>query len=137
MGLLGAHYSSLLRKVLAAIFIVLALFYFGRVYLAQAYGMAIFTPHPVQSLTFVVLLVASIVCGLGFLLVAHEESDQALRLAAITDPLTKLDNRRRFNEVLNNEYFRLKRSGAQLSLIMIDVDHFKRFNDRYGACPGR
>ncbi|MBP6655396.1 MAG: diguanylate cyclase [Propionivibrio sp.] len=136
MGLLGAHYSSLLRKVLAAIFIVLALFYFGRVYLAQAYGMAIFTPHPVQSLTFVVLLVASIVCGLGFLLVAHEESDQALRLAAITDPLTKLDNRRRFNEVLNNEYFRLKRSGAQLSLIMIDVDHFKRFNDRYGHVQG-
>ncbi|MBP6710599.1 MAG: diguanylate cyclase [Propionivibrio sp.] len=98
--------------------------------------MAIFTPHPVQALTYVILLVATIICGLGFLLVAHEESDQALRLAAITDPLTKLDNRRRFNEVLNNEFYRLKRSGAPLSLIMIDVDHFKLFNDRYGHVQG-
>ena len=136
MGLIGSAYSSLLRKALATIFIVLALFYFGRVYLAHTYGMAIFTPHPVQALTYAILLVATIVCGLGFLLVAHEESDQALRLAAITDPLTKLDNRRRFNEVLNIEFYRLKRSGAPLSLIMIDVDHFKRFNDRYGHVQG-
>ena len=136
VGLLGSAYSSLLRKALGVIFIVLALFYFARVYLAQAYGMAIFTPHPVQALTYAILLVATIICGLGFLLVAHEESDQALRLAAITDPLTKLDNRRRFNDVLNIEFYRLKRSGAPLSLIMVDVDHFKRFNDRYGHVQG-
>ena len=136
MGLLGSAYSSLLRRTLGVIFIVLALFYFARAYLAQAYGMAIFTPHPVQSLTFVALLMVTIICGLGFLLVAHEESDQALRLAAITDPLTKLDNRRRFNEVLNIEFYRLKRSGAPLSLIMVDIDHFKRFNDRYGHVQG-
>ncbi|GJA36610.1 hypothetical protein KAM342_18530 [Aeromonas caviae] len=66
----------------------------------------------------------------------HEAAVKALRLAATTDALTGLANRRRFNEVLNTEFFRLKRSGAPLSLIILDVDYFKRFNDRYGHVQG-
>ena len=55
---------------------------------------------------------------------------------AQTDGLTLLANRRQFDEVLNNEFYRLKRSGAPLSLIMLDVDHFKAFNDLYGHLAG-
>jgi len=55
---------------------------------------------------------------------------------AQTDGLTHLANRRQFDEVLNNEFYRLKRSGAPLSLIMLDVDHFKGFNDLYGHLAG-
>jgi len=55
---------------------------------------------------------------------------------SVTDSLTGLSNRRYFDETIKNEFYRLKRSGASLSLIMIDVDHFKNFNDHYGHVAG-
>lgn len=136
LSLFGATCSSRLRKGLGAIFIVLALCFLGRLHPSFAHGMNIFTPGLIQSLTFVAILIATIVCGIGFMLLMHEAADKALRLAATTDALTGLANRRRFNEVLNTEFFRLKRSGAPLSLIILDVDYFKRFNDRYGHVQG-
>ncbi|MBU0485541.1 MAG: diguanylate cyclase [Proteobacteria bacterium] len=61
-----------------------------------------------------------------------------LQLAAlsITDGLTGIANRRRFDEVLTQEYARHLRSGTKLSLIMLDIDQFKSFNDSYGHVPG-
>ncbi len=55
---------------------------------------------------------------------------------ANTDSLTGPANRRYFDEAFSTEYHRLKRSGAPLSLIMLDVDHFKKFNDSYGHLAG-
>lgn len=55
---------------------------------------------------------------------------------AITDSLTGLPNRRYFDEALRKEFYRVKRSGAPISLIMFDVDYFKRFNDTYGHLAG-
>lgn len=55
---------------------------------------------------------------------------------AITDRLTQLPNRARFDEALNTSFFRLKRSGGSLSLIMIDIDYFKKYNDLYGHVAG-
>ena len=55
---------------------------------------------------------------------------------AITDSLTQLPNRRHFDEVLSREFNRLHRSLAPLSLIMLDVDNFKKFNDSYGHLAG-
>ena len=55
---------------------------------------------------------------------------------SVTDSLTGLSNRRYFDEIIKNEFYRLKRSGSSLSLIMIDVDHFKNFNDHYGHVAG-
>ncbi|MFM9917011.1 MAG: GGDEF domain-containing protein [Rhizobacter sp.] len=60
----------------------------------------------------------------------------ALRRAALVDGLTGLANRRRFDDQLRIECDRALRSGEPLSLLMIDVDHFKRFNDRYGHPAG-
>jgi len=57
-------------------------------------------------------------------------------LNSITDSLTGLANRRYFDEVLRTEFFRLKRSGSTLSLIMLDIDYFKKFNDSYGHLAG-
>jgi len=56
--------------------------------------------------------------------------------SALTDGLTRLANRRHFDDLLHTEFFRLKRSGAPLSLILLDVDHFKNFNDNYGHLAG-
>lgn len=58
------------------------------------------------------------------------------QLNSITDSLTGLANRRYFDEALRTEFFRLKRSGSTLSLIMLDVDYFKKFNDSYGHLAG-
>jgi diguanylate cyclase (GGDEF)-like protein len=63
------------------------------------------------------------------------ERDHA-QVTARTDALTKLANRRTFDEMLSKEFDRLKREGLPLSLIMLDVDHFKRFNDTYGHVAG-
>jgi|GEM_PF-6961764 len=51
---------------------------------------------------------------------------------SLRDPLTKLFNRRHFEQVLAWEVRRSSRTGAPVSLLVIDVDHFKRFNDDYG-----
>lgn len=55
-----------------------------------------------------------------------------LRTLAFLDPLTGLANRRRFEDSLRAEWRRCRRNGSMLALLMIDVDHFKAYNDRYG-----
>ena len=58
------------------------------------------------------------------------------QLHSITDSLTGLSNRRYFDAALQTEFYRLKRSGGTLSLIMLDIDHFKNYNDTYGHLAG-
>ncbi len=55
---------------------------------------------------------------------------------ANTDDLTGLNNRCRFLELLQKEIKRAERTGRALSLMMIDIDHFKRINDRFGHMAG-
>jgi diguanylate cyclase (GGDEF)-like protein len=55
-----------------------------------------------------------------------------LKQQSITDALTGLHNRRYFDEVLATEFKRWKRYAQPLSVMMIDVDHFKKFNDTHG-----
>jgi len=55
---------------------------------------------------------------------------------ALQDALTRIPNRRHFEDTLALEFFRLKRSGAPLSLVILDVDHFKLYNDRLGHPAG-
>lgn len=59
-----------------------------------------------------------------------------LREQTIRDPLTGLFNRRYMEEAMTLEIARAARSGAPLSLVMCDVDHFKRFNDDHGHEAG-
>ncbi len=61
---------------------------------------------------------------------------EALREQAIRDPLTGLFNRRYLNETLPRELQRRQRSGEPLTVAMLDLDHFKRFNDNYGHEAG-
>ncbi|MDA8078659.1 MAG: diguanylate cyclase [Nitrospiraceae bacterium] len=55
---------------------------------------------------------------------------------AITDALTGLYNRRRLYDVLTKEFERSKRYATPMSLLMLDIDHFKRINDNYGHQTG-
>ncbi|MBF0227392.1 MAG: GGDEF domain-containing protein [Desulfobacterales bacterium] len=57
---------------------------------------------------------------------------ESLKIQSIKDPLTGLYNRRYMEETLNREMHRIQRKNTCLGIIMIDVDHFKQFNDNYG-----
>lgn len=68
--------------------------------------------------------------------VGLEQARQELVLLSSTDPLTGLANRRRFDEHQLSEVKRALRSGHPISVLMIDVDYFKGFNDLYGHAAG-
>jgi diguanylate cyclase (GGDEF)-like protein len=61
---------------------------------------------------------------------------EKLSALALTDPLTGLANRRRFDSVLALEWDRARREQHPLALLMIDIDHFKAFNDTHGHAAG-
>ncbi|MEQ1660738.1 MAG: diguanylate cyclase, partial [Hylemonella sp.] len=67
---------------------------------------------------------------------ALERSNQQLELLSATDGLTGLANRRQFDQHLFSEWQRSMRSGQPISLLLLDIDHFKRYNDRYGHLAG-
>jgi diguanylate cyclase (GGDEF)-like protein len=71
------------------------------------------------------------------------DSERNLRLLnsklheqSLIDPLTQIANRRRFEQVLEVEWNRALRSGWPISVVMLDIDHFKSLNDRYGHLRG-
>jgi two-component system, cell cycle response regulator len=65
-----------------------------------------------------------------------EQSQQALRELATIDGLTGVYNRREFNRRLTIEIERSRREGHPVSLLMVDIDHFKKLNDTYGHQSG-
>jgi diguanylate cyclase (GGDEF)-like protein/hemerythrin-like metal-binding protein len=67
---------------------------------------------------------------------ALAESNKKLEALSATDGLTGIANRRRFDEIFASEYARHARSGMPLSLVMLDIDFFKNYNDAYGHASG-
>jgi diguanylate cyclase (GGDEF)-like protein/PAS domain S-box-containing protein len=74
----------------------------------------------------------------GFMSVLDERSELLTKLhrLALTDELTGLDNRRAWQETLEREMSRAQRHGEPLCVAMLDLDHFKRFNDTHGHQAG-
>jgi diguanylate cyclase (GGDEF)-like protein/PAS domain S-box-containing protein len=62
--------------------------------------------------------------------------EEQLSALARSDSLTKLPNRRAFDEALEREWKRALREGSQVSLLLLDVDHFKELNDKHGHGAG-
>jgi diguanylate cyclase (GGDEF)-like protein len=67
---------------------------------------------------------------------ALERNNEQLEHLSTTDGLTGLANRRLFDQCLQSEWQRSTRSQQPLSLLLIDIDHFKRYNDHYGHLAG-
>jgi len=63
-------------------------------------------------------------------------ANQHLEVLSLSDPLTGLANRRRMNEVIHGEWLRGVRTGLPLGVAMVDVDHFKAYNDQFGHLAG-
>jgi diguanylate cyclase (GGDEF)-like protein/PAS domain S-box-containing protein len=70
------------------------------------------------------------------LALANLKLRELLRNQSIRDPLTGLYNRRYLEEALNRELHRAQRAGRLFSLVMLDLDHFKHFNDTFGHQVG-
>jgi diguanylate cyclase (GGDEF)-like protein len=65
-----------------------------------------------------------------------QKVNDKLKAVSLTDGLTQVANRRRFDEKLDEEWTRLIRSEQELSLIIIDIDYFKEVNDTFGHLVG-
>jgi len=65
-----------------------------------------------------------------------QTANQALEKIAITDPLTRIVNRRGFDQYLQREWQRMLREQSPISLIICDIDYFKNYNDTYGHPAG-
>lgn len=61
-----------------------------------------------------------------------KKANKKLHIMATTDPLTELLNRRHMNYLADREIARLKRASNSISVLIVDIDHFKRINDEYG-----
>lgn len=61
-----------------------------------------------------------------------KEKNSALEKLSSLDPLTGIPNRRRFDEFMRNEWQRARRRKSMLSVVLVDVDYFKAYNDHYG-----
>ena len=64
------------------------------------------------------------------------QANETLQRLSYLDPLTGIANRRNFEEALDLEWRRARRAGSPLSLIMVDIDFFKMYNDTYGHQKG-
>lgn len=70
------------------------------------------------------------------LALANLKLRETLQNQAIRDPLTGLFNRRYMEESLKRELYRATRKGVPIGIIMLDIDHFKKFNDSFGHAAG-
>lgn len=93
-------------------------------------------PSAFQSMTILFGFGVILITSLGFLLLHKERSEEIAQKLALTDPLTGAFNRRTFLELCEKEIARTRRAKGSLSLIMLDLDHFKQINDRNGHLAG-
>ncbi|HEX8611191.1 MAG TPA: GGDEF domain-containing protein [Telluria sp.] len=93
-------------------------------------------PGVVQSVAYLAGYLLMIVNGFGFLLLCKEKDDRAMALLATIDSLTGLVNRRAFFERTESARMLAARLRSPVSLMMLDLDHFKSLNDRFGHAAG-
>jgi diguanylate cyclase (GGDEF)-like protein len=92
--------------------------------------------HPLYPMTLVETLIVAVV--LAFLLISatRERVTALYREVAMLDPLTGVCNRRGFNEEVGRMLARACRDGTPTALLLLDIDHFKSVNDRWGHLAG-
>jgi len=94
------------------------------------------TPSPIIVLTLVAANVALVLGNIALLAAWREEAQQQLRTLVVTDTLTGLLNRNGWAEQASQALRYAQRHGFPLSLLMFDLDHFKRINDTHGHETG-
>jgi diguanylate cyclase (GGDEF)-like protein len=136
---LRASPGSIARGVLFATFAAGSVAFYFRgvgVVLASDPLQAFIFPTALQSAMFVAAAASAITGTFGFMLLQKERADrEALRMATM-DPLTGAYNRSTFHEIAEREISRARRAGQPLSVIMVDIDHFRPVNESFGNHAG-
>lgn len=89
-----------------------------------------------QSVSFMIACMTMIVLSLSFVIMTKEAADERNRILATRDELTGLDNRRTLQDRLEQHAALSLRSGLPLTAMILDIDHFKSINDRFGHLSG-
>ena len=95
-----------------------------------------FAPSEANALSLIMLFIYTFSLTVGFLMMICQRLYYDLRLAADTDELTKLLNRRAMLRLLDQETSRYDRQGQTFAIVLIDADHFKEINDQHGHDGG-
>lgn len=93
-------------------------------------------PSAVQAFSLMAAYTMILVSSVSFLLMQKERADHLAQQLASRDPLTGAFNRRTFVELSEKQLARARRLDAPLSIVLLDVDHFKSVNDRHGHLVG-
>lgn len=88
------------------------------------------------GLTFTIVLSGALFGTLGFVLMTRERAERHIRQMAMFDELTGLASRRSVLEALAQQVALARRSGRPLTVLMLDIDHFKQVNDQFGHLAG-
>ena len=89
-----------------------------------------------HALSIIVYQFVVIITSFGLVWIVSHKIHNILKEQATHDPLTRVFNRRALEEILNVEHSRSMRNQSPLSVIMLDIDYFKRLNDRHGHSMG-
>jgi diguanylate cyclase (GGDEF)-like protein len=140
-GLLYWHVAAekRTRLLLAGSFFVMALALFWLAFTAWFEPEAIlptFGSRPAQGVSMLAFYAVTIASSFAFLLMHKERADREAHELATTDSLTGVYNRRTFKELAEPLLSRARRTRTPVSMLLLDVDHFKRVNDTYGHLAG-
>ena len=128
------------RPLLRARWLLGACYALSAATLLVAAGMASGTPSALTGsyggFAYIGTYVLIVAGSFAFLLMHKERADEETSRLATTDSLTGVFNRRTFIELADQELARSRRAGTPLSLMMLDLDHFKRVNDTFGHLVG-
>ena len=108
----------------------------GLLYIEDKPALGVSAPEEIQEQQAILSRRAFAVAERVSLALANLRLREMLRNQSIRDPLTGLYNRRYLEESLNREIQRASRAGRNVSLVMLDLDHFKHFNDTFGHQAG-
>ncbi len=90
----------------------------------------------VQGLSFLLVLSSALLATLGFVLMSKERADHHSRQMAMFDELTGLASRRSTLQALAQQIAIVHRGGQPLTVLLLDIDHFKQVNDQFGHLAG-
>ena len=135
--LAGAVISSLPILALSRLALYLQT---GTVLLPITLNLLLLTDSAHQSLAIATLVLGALLViaarSITHLLNDLHTAQLQMQEQAHTDPVTKIANRRYFDSIFKTEWKRAARDGKDIALLMIDVDHFKRYNDQHGHHAG-
>jgi len=134
------HNSSrrIARQATGWIYLINAVFFLARAIAVQHEATTIgeMQSSGLAAVSLLWSLALTISTTLGMVLMASDALQENLDRQASLDPLTGALNRRAFAQLAARELARVRRSGQPLSILMMDLDHFKQINDRLGHAAG-